>query len=42
MFNTCLGIDATNGNLNVGLVTGYKAGSDNKEFGVNASARYTF
>lgn len=42
VFNGNVGLDANLGNLNIGAATGFKVGSNNKEFGINADARYSF
>lgn len=42
VFNGGISFDATHENLNLGVATMFKAGSINKEFGINANARYTF
>ena len=42
VFNGGISLDATHENLNLGVATMFKAGSINKEFGINANARYTF
>lgn len=42
VFNGNVGLDANLGNLNIGAATGFKVGSNNKEFGINSDARYSF